>query len=146
MSNWEFLRFQAIISKKIGQMQIIFSISMHHHSSLSYHMWSVALKGQRSTSRPRAMLKPFFGPIFAIFEDIWPFCRGFSLPFEWFTTVFCIFYSFGAMPRSILAKISNCHINLKIAPFATLINIKVLNTYGVIVSSPKQFDINRSKV
>ena len=33
-------------------------------------MLSVNLKGQTSTSRPRAMLKTIFEPIFAIVEDI----------------------------------------------------------------------------
>ena len=59
MSKWEFLRFHAIISQQLGKIQIIFSTSMHH-SSLSYHMLSVALKDQRSTSRPRAILKTIF--------------------------------------------------------------------------------------
>ena len=68
--HYEYIGFQSIISHKICKIQIIVGTSMHH-SSLSYHMLSVALKGQRSTSRPKAMLKTFFVlHIFAIFEDI----------------------------------------------------------------------------
>ena len=52
----------------------------------------------------------------------------------------CISYSFGAMPRSILAKMpiykfKNWHVH----------NI-VLDTYGVIASSPKLFGLDRSKL
>ena len=53
--------------------------------------------------------------------------------------LFGISYSFGAMPRSILAKL--WYPNLKMSPFTAL----VLDTYGVMVSSPKQFDFDRSK-
>ena len=45
MSKWEFFRVHAIISQQLDKIQIIFSTSMHH-SSLSYHMLSVALKYQ----------------------------------------------------------------------------------------------------
>ena len=48
MSRWDLLRYQAIISQKIGKIQIIFSTSMHH-SSLSYHVLSV-VKGQLQDS------------------------------------------------------------------------------------------------
>ena len=52
----------------------------------------------------------FSGPILAIFEDIlmrlMPFCRWSHCPWKGFPTVFCISYSFGATPRSILTQIS----------------------------------------
>ena len=53
---------------------------------------------------------------------------------EWFTTVlFCISYSFGAMPVNI-NKTSIWYINLKIDPFTKLIKeVKVLYTHGVTV-------------
>ena len=70
-----------------------------------------------------------------------------SQPFEWFyNCFFFIPYSFGAMPRSILAKMAIWDPNLKIGLCTTLIKVKVLDTYGVIASSPKQFDLDRSKV
>ena len=63
-------------------------------------------------------------------------------------TLLCISYSFGAMPRSILAKMAIWYPNLKIGLCTTLIKVKVmvLDTYGVIASSPKQFDLDYSKV
>ena len=53
------------------------------------------------------------------------------------------------MPMSILEKImkmSIWYLNLNIDPFITLVKVKVIDTYGVVVSSPKQYDPDRSIV
>ena len=75
-----------------------------------------------------------------------PFCRGSHCPLVYNRPFACISYSFGAMPSSILPKISIWVPNLKIGTFTTLVKVKVGDTYGVIVSSPKQFDLDMSKV
>ena len=53
-------------------------------------------------------------------------------------------HSFGAIPISILATKNPT--NLKIRQFTTLVKVKVniRETYGVTVSSPKQFDLDRA--
>ena len=52
------------------------------------------------------------------------------------------------MPRSILATLSIWYLNMNIDPFITLVKVKVKvpDTYGVIISSPKQYDFDISKV
>ena len=145
------MRFQAIISQKHDYILIIFHKSKQH-SSLSCHILSVTFKIQRLISRPKAMLKTIFGHIFAIFEDIllriMPFYKWSHCPSHAYNRFVCVSYSFGAMPRSILSNNAIWDPNLKIRPATTLVEVKfqILDTYGVIVSSPKQFDIDRLKV
>ena len=51
------------------------------------------------------------------------------------------------LPRSILANMAILDSNLKIGLCTTLIKVKVkvFDTYGVIASSPKQFDLDISE-
>ena len=140
-----FWGFQAVISQKIGKIQIIFSTPLHH-SSLSHHMLSVDLKCQRSTVRsmkiicsPFLILKIFVLDECHFAEEVFALLMVYNR---------FLSNSFGAMPRSILANILNWYLNLKIAPFTTMVKVKIkaLDTYGIIVSSPKQLVIDRSKV
>ena len=93
-----------------------------------------------STSRPRTTLKTICETILAIFEVILmplkPCCRESYNHF------------YVSVIVSILPKISIWDRNWKIGPFTKkkLVKVKFLDTYGVIVSSPKQFDLDRSKV
>ena len=110
-------------------------------------VWHWNVKGQFPD--PEQGWKPFFVPIFAIFEDISmqlkTFCRGSHCPLNGLQPC-CISYSFGAMPWSILAKMAIWDPNLKIGLFTTLIKVrvkvKVLDTHGVIAMSPKQFGLD----
>ena len=59
---------------------------------------------------------------------------------------FLVSHSFGAMPRLILAKMSNWDCKSANSQHWYTVKGKVLVTYWVIISSPKQFDLHRWKV
>ena len=63
------------------------------------------------------------------------------MPFQWSTTVLFVSHSFGAMPRSILTKISIWDPNLKIGPFTTLVKVNIFHKDVDIFTLLKQFEI-----
>ena len=94
-------------------------------------MWPWQVKDQLQD--PEQCWKPFFdlsSPFLKIFEDIlmrlMPFYRGSHCPLNGFTAVFQSLIIFNnIIIRSILATILICHLNLKIAPFTTLVKVKI---------------------